>query len=80
MSGLSNSLPRTPSAKDGSELTIYSNRGRPHSALGPGLPEPISECVPPNEHRHRWPVGYRVVKRSVLGGLHHEYGLAKEAA
>jgi hypothetical protein len=25
-------------------------------------------------------LGYRVVKRSVLGALHHEYGLAKEAA
>jgi hypothetical protein len=28
-----------------------------------------------NEHRHRLPVGCRLVKRSVLGGLHHEYGL-----
>jgi hypothetical protein len=60
--------------------TIYYNRGRPHSALGPGLPEPMSDQVPSNEHRHRLPVGYRVVKRSVLGGLHHEYGLSKEAA
>jgi len=62
------------------DWTIHYNRGRPHSALGPGVPEPISERVPRNEHRHRLPVGYRVVKRSVLGGLHHEYGLAKEAA
>jgi hypothetical protein len=54
---------------------------RPHSALGPGLPEPMPpDHVTPNEHRHRLSVGYRVVKRSVLGGLHHEYGLAKEAA
>jgi hypothetical protein len=59
--------------------TIYYNRGRPHAALRPGLPKPISERVPPNEHRHRLPVGYRVVERSVLGGLHHEYGLTKEA-
>ena len=62
------------------DWAIHYNRGRPHSALGPGLPEPPSDQVPPNEHRHRLPVGYRVVKRSVLGGLHHEYGLAKEAA
>jgi hypothetical protein len=62
------------------EWTTHYNRGRPHSALGPGLPEPISEHVTPTEHRHRLPLGYRVVKRSVLGGLHHEYGLAKEAA
>ena len=63
-----------------SGLAIHHNRGRPHSALGPGLPEPKSEQVPSNEHRHSLPVGYRVVKRSVLGGLHHEYGLVKEAA
>ena len=60
--------------------TIYYNRGRPHSALGPGLHEPMSDQLPSNKHRHSLPVGYRVVKRSVLGGLHHEYGLAKEAA
>jgi transposase InsO family protein len=62
------------------EWTGHYNRGRPHSALGPGLPETSSDQVPANEHRHRLPVGYRVVKRTVLGGLHHEYGLAKEAA
>jgi putative transposase len=62
------------------DWAIHYNRGRPHSALGPGLPEPVSDQVPPNEHRHKLPVRYRVVKRSVLGGLHHEYGLMKEAA
>src|SRR6516164_1603041 len=61
------------------DWTSHYNRGRPHSALGPGLPEPMSGQLPCNEHRHRLPVGYRVVKRSVLGGLHHEYGLMKEA-
>jgi hypothetical protein len=43
--------------------------------MGPDLPEPTSERVPPNPHRHSLPIGYRVIKRSVLGGLHHEYGL-----
>jgi hypothetical protein len=62
------------------EWTRHYNRGRPHSALGPGLPEPMSDPVTPNEHRHMLPLGYRVAKRSVLGGLHHEYGLVKEAA
>jgi len=38
----------------------------------------MSDQVLPNEHRHRLPLGYRVAKRSVLGGLHHEYGLVKE--
>jgi transposase InsO family protein len=62
------------------EWTTHYNRGRPHSALGPGLPEPFSDHAPLNEYRHRLPLGYRIVKRSVLGGLHHEYRLTKEAA
>ena len=63
-----------------SEWTTHYNQGRPHSALGPGLLEPVSDQVPPNEHRHSLPVGYRLVKRSLLGGLHYEYGLVEEAA
>src|SRR5215831_13614326 len=59
------------------DWAIHYNRGRPHSALGPGLPKPMSDQVPSNEHRHSLPIGYRVVKKSVLGGLHHEYGLVK---
>jgi transposase InsO family protein len=62
------------------EWITHYNRGRPPAALGPGLPEPMSDPAPSNEHRHRLPVGHRVVKRSVLGGLHHEYGPLKEAA
>src|SRR5215472_13122059 len=62
------------------DWAIHYHRGRPHSALGPGLPEPMSDQVPSNQHRHSLPIGYQVVKRSVLGGLHHEYGLKKEAA
>jgi transposase InsO family protein len=62
------------------DWAIHYNRGRPHPALGPGLPEPMSDRVPSNEHRHTLPIGYHVVRRAVLGGLHHEYGLRKEAA
>ena len=62
------------------EWGIHYNRGRPHSSLGPGLPEPSPGSIPANDHRHKLPAGYRVVKRSVLGGLHHEYNLVKEAA
>lgn len=60
-------------------LTHY-NRDRPHSSLGPGIPEPNQDSVPASDHRNKLPAGYRVVKRSVLGGLHHEYGLVKETA
>jgi transposase InsO family protein len=56
------------------------NRGRPHSSLGPGIPEPPQAKVPAGPHRHKLPFGYRVTSKPVLGGLHHEYGLEKEAA
>jgi len=56
------------------------NGGTPHSALGPGIPEPIQATVPTSGHRHRLPLGYRVAKTSVLGGLHHEYRLENAVA
>ena len=62
------------------EWRIHYNRGRPHSSLGPGVPESNLERVPASGHRHKLPAGYRIAKRSVLGGLHHEYRLVKEAA
>jgi len=52
------------------EWVTHDNRGRPHSSLGPGFPEPAQDSVPDSGHRHRLPAGYRVVKDSVLGGLH----------
>jgi putative transposase len=57
------------------------NHGRPHMSLEPGIPQP----PPPlpmtlQGHRHRLPAPLRVVARSVLGGLHHEYVLAEQAA
>jgi hypothetical protein len=35
--------------------------------LGPGLPEPMSDQVPPNEHRHRLPVGWWLSKGGRFG-------------
>ena len=60
---------------------LHYNHGRPHMSLGPGIPQP----PPPlpmtlQAHRHQLPARLRVVARSVLGGLHHEYVLAEQAA
>jgi len=54
------------------------NRGRPHSSLGPGVPDPPPDrVVAPN--RHRPPKDHRVVATTILGGLHHEYRLEMAA-
>ena len=62
------------------EWRIHYNRGRPHSSLGPGVPESNRDRIPASGHRHRLPAGYGIAKTAVLGGLHHEYRLVKEAA
>jgi putative transposase len=57
------------------------NTGRPHMALGPGIPQPPpSVPVPPQAHRHCLSEHLRVVARPILGGLQHEYGLEKKTA
>jgi putative transposase len=57
------------------------NHGRPHMALGPGMPQPPPRLpVMLHVHRHRLPAHLRVVARSVLGGLHHEYMLEEKTA
>ena len=63
-----------------SEFATHYNRGRPHTALGPGLPEPVQATIPVSGHRHRLPAGYRVSKTQVVGGLHHEYRLEEDVA
>jgi putative transposase len=55
--------------------------GRPHMALGPGMPQP----PPPfpallQAHRHCLPEHLRVMMRPILGGLHHDYRLEERAA
>ena len=51
------------------------NHGRPHTALGPGVPNPPSDVVPSAKSLTRHRIGERLAVRvrSVLGGLHHEY-------
>src|SRR5438046_485787 len=51
------------------------NRGRPHSMLGPGVPDPPATLATVRnlESRHRLGEGIVVLTKSVLGGLPHEY-------
>jgi len=62
------------------EWAAHYNRGRPHSSLGSGLPEPPPGLPAPPIAGHGLPSDARVVARPILGGLHHEYGLEKIAA
>jgi hypothetical protein len=61
---------------------VHFNRGRPHSSLGPGVPDPPQELavIPKSESRHRLAAGALVLAKSILGGLHHEYSLAPAVA
>jgi len=54
------------------------NRGRPHTSLGPGIPDPADPSPVPSGHRIC--EGNRVAVRSILGGLHHEYRLERRVA
>ena len=71
----------TPKTWEGAPI-VYRNSGRPHSALGPGVPDPPKEqkLIPKSETRHRLAAGALVLAKSVLGGLHHEYSLAPASA
>ena len=57
------------------------NKGRPHSSIGPGIPDPPSNLpVSPQIHRHRIPDHLKIITHPIMGGLHHEYGLLQKAA
>jgi transposase InsO family protein len=62
------------------EWVTHYNRGRPHSSLGPGIPDPSVAVLAAGPSRHEIPRDCRVVARPLLCGLHHEYRLAKLAA
>jgi putative transposase len=62
------------------EWIRHYNRGRPHSSLGPGIPEGLVDDVTSDSIGHRIPDGYRVAATTILGGLHHEYRLEPRAA
>lgn len=60
------------------EWVAHYNQGRPHSSLGPGIPDQGSQVA--ERCGHHLPSHQRVVARAILGGLHHEYGWEKRAA
>jgi putative transposase len=63
------------------EWALHYNTGRPHMALGPGIPQPaILSLVPRQTHQHQFPKHLHVGARPVLGGLHHEYWLEEQVA
>jgi putative transposase len=54
------------------------NHGRAHMALGPGVPDPLQNMVLPlPKSRHRLDDFGSICAKSILGGLHHEYSLAR---
>src|SRR5688572_18253231 len=60
------------------EWIPHDNGERPHSALGPGVPDEPTRRA--SLTGHQVPAAYRVVARARLGGLHHDYRLEREAA
>jgi putative transposase len=59
------------------EWVAHYNAERPHSALGPGLPDnPATAAVLTG---HELAPGWRVVIEQRLGGLHHHYALERAA-
>jgi Integrase core domain len=62
------------------EWIAHYNRGRPHSNLGPGIPDPPLDGLASISSRHQIHEGHRVVATPVLGGLHHKYRLVEPMA
>jgi transposase InsO family protein len=60
------------------EWVAHYNRGRVHSRLGPGVPDPppATVALAKSESRHGLAVNALVRSKSILSGLHHEYWLA----
>jgi len=57
------------------------NAGRPHSSLGPGIPDQsVDRATRPRTFLELVPRKVRVISRPVLGGLHHEYAWERTAA
>jgi hypothetical protein len=56
------------------EWAIHYNRGRPHSSLEPGIPDPKLPARL-QLHRHRFDRPTSVLAHAILNGLHHKYAI-----
>jgi putative transposase len=62
------------------EWVGHYNQGRPHSSLGPGIPDPGASHQQAKTCGHHIPIDPQVETKAILGGLHHEYRLERRAA
>jgi putative transposase len=62
------------------QWAIHYNKSRPHSSLGPGIPDSHFQKPQLQSKRHCFPKNHRVAVTPILGGLHHEYRLQEIAA
>ncbi len=61
------------------EWVSHYNLSRPHSALGPSVPDPPPGIPMSIGHdRHQIADKLKVISKPILGGLHHEYALAPD--
>jgi putative transposase len=61
------------------EWVNHYNSGRPHQSLGPGIPDQVGQKLPTNDEMESISQGRRIIAKSILGGLHHEYRWADAA-
>jgi Integrase core domain/ABC transporter len=59
------------------QWTTHYNQTRPHSSLGPGIPDANFQKAELQSKRHCIPQNHRVSVTPILGGLHHEYDCKK---
>jgi putative transposase len=63
------------------EWVAHYNQGRPHSSLGPGIPDLRTKSIwKPESQRHELPATCGIRVKDTLRGLHHEYWLEEIAA
>src|SRR4051812_41124677 len=61
------------------EWVNHYNAGRPHQSLGPGIPDQAEQRSPTNCEIETISQERRIIAKSILGGLHHEYRWADAA-